>query len=192
MPSIVPPVVPSGRLSAAVQPTIESGDGLVLRPWTLRDAPLLYTARQDPAVRRWSMRSVDSVDEAEELITSFNDRWKAEKSAAWAVARDGRVLGHVGLRTLSLEDGIAECAYWVLPAARGQGVAPASLRALSDWCFDSVGLHRIELYHSTRNPASCQVAEKTGYALEGTLRDGALHEDGWHDMHVHALVNGQG
>jgi len=191
MPSIVPPVVPSGRLSAADQPTITTGGGLELRPWTKRDAPLFYAARQDPGVRRWSMRGIDSVSEAEELIASFGQGWKAERSAAWAIERDAQLLGHVGLRTISLEDGVAECAYWVLPAARGQGVAPASLRALSDWCFETAGLHRIELYHSTRNPASCQVAEKTGYALEGTLREALRHEDGWHDMHLHALLGGQ-
>ncbi|MBO2446140.1 GNAT family N-acetyltransferase [Actinomadura barringtoniae] len=189
MPSIVPPVVPSGRLSAADQPTIKTGTGLELRPWTARDAPLLYAARQDEGVRRWSMRAIDSVSEAEELIASFGSGWKAEKSAAWAVTRDGEVLGHVGLRTISLDDGVAECAYWVLPAARGRGIAPQSLLALSNWCFETVGLHRIELYHSTRNAASCQVAEKTGYALEGTLREALRHEDGWHDMHIHARLD---
>jgi RimJ/RimL family protein N-acetyltransferase len=36
--------------------------------------------------------------------------------------------------------------------------------------------------------ASCRAAEKAGYPAEGTRRSAALHPDGWHDMHVHALV----
>lgn len=51
-----------------------------------------------------------------------------------------------------------------------------------------LGLHRIEVDHSTRNTASCRVAERAGYRVEGTKRSQALHADGWHDMHQHARI----
>jgi RimJ/RimL family protein N-acetyltransferase len=35
------------------------------------------------------------------------------------------------------------------------------------------------------NTASCRVAGKAGFRLEGTLRSALLHTDGWHDMHLH-------
>ena len=54
--------------------------------------------------------------------------------------------------------------------------------------FEHVGLHRIELHHATGNAASCRVADKAGYALEGTMRQRTLHADGWHDMHLHARL----
>ena len=38
------------------------------------------------------------------------------------------------------------------------------------------------------NPASCRVAVKAGFREEGVRRGAALHADGWHDMHVHALL----
>ncbi len=50
--------------------------------------------------------------------------------------------------------------------------------------------HRLDLYHSVANPASCRVAEKAGYLCEGTMRGSCLHADGWHDMHVHGLFQG--
>jgi len=71
---------------------------------------------------------------------------------------------------LNLAEGLGEVAYWVLPEARGRGVAPRALRAMSTWLFVHVGLHRIELAHSTRNTGSCRVAIKAGYVLEGTKR----------------------
>jgi RimJ/RimL family protein N-acetyltransferase len=55
--------------------------------------------------------------------------------------------------------------------------------------FATVGLHRIELLHSTCNEASCSVAQKAGYLLEGTKRRHGLHVDGWHDMHLHARLS---
>jgi RimJ/RimL family protein N-acetyltransferase len=99
------------------------------------------------------------------------------------------VAGRISLR-LRLADGVGECGYWVLPWARGAGLAPAALAALTGWAFGGLGLHRAELMHSTANLASCRVAEKAGYVLEGTLREAMLHLDGWHDMHLHATTAG--
>ncbi|GHA71822.1 hypothetical protein GCM10010372_83420 [Streptomyces tauricus] len=46
------------------------------------------------------------------------------------------------------------------------------------------------LDHSTHNPVSCSVATKSGYLLEDTKRSAAVHDDGRHDMHLHACVRG--
>jgi RimJ/RimL family protein N-acetyltransferase len=35
-----------------------------------------------------------------------------------------------------------------------------------------------------------RVAAKAGFTAEGTLRSALLHADGWHDMHLHARVQG--
>ncbi len=73
-------------------------------------------------------------------------------------------------------------------AARGGAIATRVLDAVSRWTFTVVGLHRLQLDHSTANHASCKVAERAGFRLEGTRRGQALHEDGWHDMHVHGRL----
>jgi GNAT superfamily N-acetyltransferase len=56
----------------------------------------------------------------------------------------------VCLRRVDLEDGLAEIGYWVVPAARGRGIAPRALVAVSNWAIDELGLHRLELQHSTK------------------------------------------
>lgn len=78
--------------------------------------------------------------------------------------------------------------YWVLPAARGHGVAAHASNQLAYWALNDLGLHRLELRHCTANAGSCRVADKTRFRLEGTLRSALLHPDGWHDMHQHARV----
>lgn len=64
----------------------------------------------------------------------------------------------------------------------------AFLQMATRWAFD-IGLHRVELQHSTRNVPSCRVAGKAGFSVEGTKRAAVLHSDGWHDMHLHGRVN---
>lgn len=113
-----------------------------------------------------------------------------EREAHWAVAdaESGALLGRVALRELRLDDGTAEVAYWTAQEARGRGVAARATTALSHWAFDEIGFHRLELLHAVRNEASCRVASRTGFALEGTKRSAVLQPDGWHDMHLHARI----
>jgi RimJ/RimL family protein N-acetyltransferase len=160
---------------------------LRLRPWRPADHEAVVTAFTDPAIQQWHARSVTEA-EAQDWIEQWPGRWQAESAASWAVIDDGVVAGQIGLRRIDLDEGLASISYWVLPDARGRRLAPRALTALTRWAFEDLGLHRLELSHSTANPASCRVAQRCGYLPEGTKRSEARHADGWHDMHAHARL----
>ncbi|MGC9377146.1 GNAT family N-acetyltransferase [Streptomyces sp. MH13] len=192
MPYLTRPVLAAGTLSRTPQPTLPTGDGLVLRPWRTDDAPAVHAAFQDPVMHQWHIRAAGSEEEVRGWITEWQRGWADERDVQWAVADagDDRLLGRVALRQVLLGDGVAEVAYWTTAAARGRGVAARATNALAHWALDEIGFQRLELTHSVANEASCRVAGKTGFALEGTKRSALLHSDGWHDMHLHARVRG--
>jgi RimJ/RimL family protein N-acetyltransferase len=188
VPSLTEPVVTAGGMRRLEQPTL-GADDLTIRPWRPADAPAVLEAYQDPGIQRWHVRSMTDVCEAAVWIGSWPHRWQAETGADWAVSdAGGRVVGRVGIKRLDLWDGIAEFAYWVVPAARGHNTAPRALTAVSLWAFEVLGLHRLELIHATDNRASCRAAGKAGFEPEGTMRRQGQHVDGWHDMHLHARL----
>ncbi|RFU87754.1 N-acetyltransferase [Streptomyces triticagri] len=183
----MPPVIPSGRIGDSPQPVVPAADGLFLRPWEAADAPVFLAAYQDDAIRRWHTRRPSNEARVLEWFSAYRRDWAAERGGHWAVvAGDGAVLGRTALRGWDFGDGAAELAYWVLPAARGAGVATRAVEALTVWAMEEIGFHRLHLDHSTLNSASCRVATKSGYLLEGTKRSAAVHDDGRHDMHLHA------
>ena len=186
MPSLVTPALPVGTLASQQQPEIHA-EGLVLRPWRAEDHATVLAAYADPGIQRWHARTMTD-DEARAWIENWARRWCQETGAGWAVTEEDKVAGQISLRTIDLQEGLAEVSYWVLPAARGRRTAKRALTAMSAWAFGELGLHRIEVLHSTRNEASCRVATAAGFALEGTKRSEAKHADGWHDMHLHACV----
>lgn len=173
-------------MAALAQPAIDAG-GILLRPWQPSDRPAVLAAYADPGIQRWHCRSMTD-DEARDWIDAWPDRWREETGAGWAVVDASDVVGQVSLRRLVLQEGIAEVSYWVLPAARGRRVAPRALSAVTGWSIAVLGLHRVELSHSTSNVASCRVAQRAGFAVEGTKRSEGRHADGWHDMHIHARL----
>ncbi|MFF3495784.1 GNAT family N-acetyltransferase [Streptomyces sp. NPDC002795] len=191
MPLEIKPAIEPGSLSSTPQPTLRTQDGeLSLRPFELTDVPTVRAAFADPDIRRWHARSMESDGEARDWLTVARANWQNEAAGQWIVGRaaDGEPLGRIALKDMNLLDGCAELAYWVLPQARGEGVATRAVAALTDWAA-GVGFHRLDLQHSTGNEPSCRVALKAGYPLEGTRRSSALHTDGWHDMHVHVRIN---
>ncbi|MGQ4486641.1 GNAT family N-acetyltransferase [Streptomyces sp. 372A] len=183
-----PPALAPGSLSGSPQPVLRTAGGLSLRPWERADAPVFLAAYGDAEIRRWHTRRPSTEDQVREWFDAYRQDWQREQGGHWAVTgHDGEVCGRIALRGMDFDDGTAEAAYWVLPAARGRGVASGALAALSSWALGE-GFWRLELDHSTGNAASCAVAAKCGYALEGVRRSAAVHDDGRHDMHLHARV----
>jgi RimJ/RimL family protein N-acetyltransferase len=187
VPSTRHAVLAPGCFAAVAQPTV--GDrSLTLRPWREEDVPVLVTAYGDPAIVRWHCRTLDAA-EAAEWIAMRSAAWGREEGGDWAVLLGENVAGRVSMRRLDLAEGRAELGYWVLPERRGTGIAASAVGLLAGWLF-GVGMHRLELVHSVQNAASCAVARRARFQLEGTLREGLLHADGWHDAHVHARLSG--
>jgi RimJ/RimL family protein N-acetyltransferase len=188
-----PPAISAGTLAGTAQPTLSVTGGLLLRPWETTDVTVFFAAYLDPEIQRWHTRQPASEDQVREWFDQYRQDWAQEKGGHWAVTRSGGdVLGRIAMRAINLDDGVATCGYWVRPAARGAGVASRALTALSVWALGETGFHRLDLSHSTRNNASCRVATKSGFLLEGTKRSAAIHSDGRHDMHLHARIRGDG
>jgi RimJ/RimL family protein N-acetyltransferase len=191
-------------LSIMNQPEIAAG-AVLLRAWRRSDADAVVRAWTDPEIRRWGRFGVGVPDLAaiEQWVDWNHQQWQFGLRAGFAVctADGAEVVGSIMLRDFARftmpgrppESG--ETGYWIVPEHRGRGAASAALRALAVWGFEpaeqgGLGLRRIELRHSVRNPASCRVAEKAGFRCEGTMRESCRYADGdWHDEHLHARLS---
>ncbi|MFF0507284.1 GNAT family N-acetyltransferase [Streptomyces fimicarius] len=164
--------------------------GLRLRRWREEDLPALLRAYEDPAMRRWLATQVSGPDGAADWLEAQRTGWASGTRFAFAVTAGGQEdepLGNAVLKRPDPVSGRAEVGYWTTASARGRGVAPRALAALTDWAFTTFaeqGLTRLELLHQVDNEASCRVAEKCGYPLERVIP--ALPPDYPLDGHVHA------
>ncbi|MGW5353030.1 GNAT family N-acetyltransferase [Streptomyces sp. NPDC004031] len=155
-------------------PAADGAPALRLRPWAAGDAEELALAHRDPALRRWLATSIDGEAEARRWIAAQADGWADGTRYAFAVLaeEDRRLLGHVAVKRKAAGDASAEIGYWTAAAARGRGIAPHAVRAVTGWVLG--GGHgtppdRLELLHAVDNTASCRVAEKCGFALRAVL-----------------------
>lgn len=167
--------------------TPEAGP-LLLRPWRPEDMTALIEAYRDPAMR--AMLRVLVTDEAEArrwLRVQQEGRESGSRFSFAVIDRDldDEPVGNVALKYPAPGSVGAEVGYWTAARARGRGVAPRALGALTDWAFEAFagdGLVRLDLLHQVGNDASCRVAEKGGYGFAEVVparppwpRDGHRH-----------------
>jgi RimJ/RimL family protein N-acetyltransferase len=126
---------------------------LILRPLVPSDAEAYVVMRFHPAVMQWlPVSQGDPLDRARATIDAFAADWSARGYAPWGafervalsggVAREGRLVGHVGLRFLPEFDG-TEVLYAFLPDLHGKGHAREAAEASLDFGFNFVGLPSI-------------------------------------------------
>lgn len=164
-----------------------------LRPPSVDVAADVLAMLQDPETVRWNpVPRVVDLDSAQAWCKRCAD-WSGGEHATFFVhdATTGRLVGNISLWRIDLADQrTAAVGYRTCPWARGQGVASAAVGAISRWAFGALGIERIELPHAVANPASCRVAERAGFQLEGVLRSSFRAEDGTrHDEHLHARLS---
>lgn len=185
------PVPDAERHLAPAEPVEIAAGRLQLRPWESIDAPALLIAARDPAIRLWNPAAqVVDLDAARAWCAARAD-WSGGDHASWAVKEPttGALLGSVSLSHLDAANLSGQVGYWVLPEARGHGVATGAVRAAARFAFGALGLVRLELFHAVENPASCHVAAAAGFRLEGVHRSSYRYGDGLlHDEHCHARL----
>lgn len=188
MPKLIADVVEPGTLAATDQPLVMIDEELDLRPFLADDVGAVVTAFSTPDIQYFHFRHLDHA-EALEWIEQCGTAWRSEKSATWAIVdrRTAHVLGRVTIH-LSLAQGHGEVSYWVLPDARGRGVASRACVSATRWAH-GIGIRRIELQHSATNTTSHHVAASAGFREEGVRREALLHADGWHDMVLHSHLS---
>ncbi|MFF7989576.1 GNAT family N-acetyltransferase [Kitasatospora xanthocidica] len=171
--------------TAAVATANPTAEGLVLRPFEDADAPALIEVYRDETLRRFTRTPVDGPEQAARWLALQYEGWAAGTRYAFAVLDAGELVGNVVLKRGTPGGATAEVGYWTAGPARGRGVAPRAVEALTAWAFDTFaadGLRRLDLLHEGDNHASCRVAEKSGYAFAEIVpafppypRDGHRH-----------------
>ena len=115
---------------------------------------------------------------AESWIGRYERGWEDGSRAGFAIvdANDGSFLGFAAVVALDLDAREAELGYMVAPQSRGRGIAGRAVDLLTGWCLDELGLERLELKIDPANTGSTKVAERSGYRLEGVLRNTHVKE----------------
>ena len=168
-----------------------SDDLATLRPLQPSDATAIAEACADPLIPRFTFMPADlTLQQAADWIERRREQWRQGKVAGFAIGRASNqreLLGTIGV-AVDRERISGEVFYWIAAHARRGGFATRSVRLISTWAFEELGLQRLELLTHPENDASQAVAISAGYSYEGTMRSHQPFKGGRMDSALFSLL----
>ena len=172
-------------------PVVLKDDQIFLRPLRFRDRVLWNRVRAEN--REWLSpweATIPAISEEsyKELPTYFamvkilNREARHGRSFSFAIWSEKNLIGQISLGGViygAMRGG--HVGYWIDRNFANRGYTTKAVEMLTQYAFDVLKLHRVEINLRPENAASRRVAEKAGYVFEGE-RPRYLHIDGqWRD-----------
>ncbi|ALO66087.1 GNAT family acetyltransferase [Arthrobacter alpinus] len=179
--------------------TLESGD-LILRPIKIRDQGEWTRVRTRNAawLEPWEASSPAGPSQLPTyagMVRVLNQQAKAAAALPFIITErlpglsKPAIVGQLTVSSIVWGSAMsATLGYWVDQDRAGRGIVPTAVAMATDHCFQTLGLHRMEINIRPENAASLRVVEKLGFRDEG-LRPRYLHINGrWADHRSFALT----
>ena len=146
------------------------GDGIRIRLFREHDAEAYAAATSDAEVLAHSgLPRRHTPDSARALFAQYNAGADFVQRAV-ADARTDELLGTVILFNVARHEARCEVGFWLVPGARGRGVATTAVRLACDWAVGTWGIERFDAHSDIDNPRAHAVLERNGFTREGVLR----------------------
>ena len=164
---------------------------LVVRRYTHDDVPDVLVFASQPSVASVTSERIGATEEGVRKYIALQKSYQPfEKDQVFELAverkEDGRVIGLLGLIRGDHRQG--EMGWALGVEYRGQGYATEAARALMDYGFNSLGLHRIHADTNSDNRASWRVMERLGMRREAQLREAVYREGKWLDRVIYGML----
>jgi ribosomal-protein-alanine N-acetyltransferase len=173
---------------------------LRLREFVIEDWRAVQAYHQDPRYQRYYPERALSDTAEHAFVLGFIEDQNAKPRLYYQFAlqllQTGKLIGNVGIRLRSLgkrepEARQADIGYELDPAYWGRGFASEAARAVLEFGFMELRVHRIWAYCLAENLASAHVLEKLGMRLEGRLREDEYFKGRWWDSLIYAILEQQ-
>jgi RimJ/RimL family protein N-acetyltransferase len=139
-------------------PTLTDGR-VTLRPIVPGDLAAIDAGVHDPDVVRW----IGPAWPTDEILARLQ-RLAEEGSPTFVICEGASDLqGLVWLNKPDPDPSTRSVGYWLLPEARGRGLATSAVRLISRWAIEAVGVTRLRLKTAPDNVRSQGVAERSGF-----------------------------
>ena len=96
--------------------------------------------------------------------------------------------GAIGLHYVDRRNRRTEIGYWLAEPLQGRGIVTRACRALIDYAFGPLGLHRVEIRCAAGNLRSRAIPRRLGFREEGVLRQWIWVDGRFHDMVIYGLL----
>jgi len=172
------------------QPVLRT-ERLILRPFAASDAADVQRLAGEWDIADTTLNIPHPYEDgmAEQWIATHRPRFEEGRLCNFAVTlrASGDLAGAIGL-VITRRFDHAELGYWIGKPYWGKGFCTEAARAVIDYGFAHLGLHRIHASYFARNPASGSIMKNLGMKQEGVLRGHVKKWGKYEDLILYAIL----
>jgi len=165
---------------------------LVLREFVEDDWVAVLGYQQNPLYLRYYEWTDRTSDDAREFVRMFlaqqQEVPRLKFQLASTLKADGQLIGNCGIRLRAADAREAEIGYELDPLYWGQGYATEAARAMVQFGFSELRLHRVWSRCIADNTGSARVLERIGMRQEGRLRETEYFKGRWWDVLLYGVL----
>lgn len=160
---------------------ILENDALILRPLKESDFEEMLSLTSDPKVWDYFTSNLSDPESLRKWINSAVAAMEKKERMAFAVIskKTNQIIGSTSMGNYSDRDKRIEIGWtWMSAKARGTGLNQQVKQLLLKYCFEELGLERVEAKTDVLNIGARKGLERSGFTGEGVLRSHTLLANG--------------
>jgi RimJ/RimL family protein N-acetyltransferase len=165
---------------------------LILREFRADDWPAVLAYQTDPLYLRYYDWTGRTAEEVQAFVDMFLAHQQAQPRIKFQLAvtlkSNHQLIGNCGIRMKSFPAHEADIGYELAPDHWGRGYATEAARAMVEFGFTQLRVHRIWSWCVADNVGSARVLTKLGMRLEGRLRENEYYKGRWWDTLMFGML----
>lgn len=163
---------------------------LILRRFKESDAKEIYEGyvNQEDFLY-YAHKEKRSLEEEINSLKSIDAKYENNNYYNWLITlkENNKIIGSINLKVDDYNESL-EFNYAIDDRYKGNSYMTEALNLVKDYCFNELNVNRLYGGCEINNIGSKRVMEKCSFVYEGTLRNYLKLRDGYHDMHLYALI----
>ena len=128
--------------------------------------------------------------EVKGLLDQYIHGYEKDDYYRWAIVfRDtNECIGQIAFFLVDSKNHFGEIEYCIGSSFQQKGLATEATKAIIEYGFEKINLHKVQVCHKSINIPSKKVIEKCGFVYEGTLRDFFYMDDRYVDRLYYSIL----
>ncbi len=164
-------------------------ENIQIRAFHINDVDALVKYANNKNISKYLRDSFPFPYTEENAISWINYVKKNSFNLAFAIANEIELIGSISaLPQIDVHRFSAEVGFWIGEPFWNQGIISKILPEFCNYLFSKYNFNRLTANVFDGNGASKKVLEKTGFILEGTLRNNVFKENNFFDQYIFGLL----
>jgi ribosomal-protein-serine acetyltransferase len=167
-------------------------DNLVLELTAQKHAPGLFNAVDSNRLHLseflpW-VANMQSVADFNHYIQHCETLYELKTDISFVIISNHKIAGRIGIHHIHTQNKTGAIGYWITKEFEGRGIMDKCCRALIQYGFEQMNLHRIEIKAAVGNLRSQAIPQKLGFTKEGILRQAEFVNNGFLDIVLYSML----